>query len=133
MDPIIVGLTSSVLGIACGIVAVIAGSINEAKRNKNSTLIRQAIIENHVDAETAKQLLKQDARRPKSKYNVLFWALALIGLGVGYIFNAVTHLTSEDSFGAWLIMALFMGIGLFVAFIIKENMESKHPTKTDEE
>lgn len=129
MDPLIIGFTSSVLGISCGIIAIVAGAITAYKRNKNSTAIRQAIIENHVDAETAKLLLAQDAPKAGNPYTALFWALALIGFGVGYLFNAVTHLVAEDSFGLWIIMAAFTGIGLLVAFFIKLNLDQRKSLK----
>ena len=83
MNGLSVGLISSVLGITCGIIAVITSALLEYNKNKNARMIRQSIIENHVDNEKAKLLVEPDKSKKKSKYESLRMALLLIGMGLG--------------------------------------------------
>ena len=52
------GAIISSMGILCGIVAIITSFLVIYHKKKNERIIRQSIIENHVDAETAKLLVE---------------------------------------------------------------------------
>ena len=123
MGPEIIGLASSVLGITCGIVAVVSSSIVKVKKMNNERRIRESIIANNVDPETARQLVTPEEKQKKNPYAALQWGCALLGLALGYLFTLL--LINEDSLPFWIILSAGVGIGLLSSFAIKLNMESK--------
>jgi hypothetical protein len=132
MDDYWVAFIAVSLGILCGIIAIIAAAINENKKIGASKSIRQSIIENHTDAETARELLKQDAPKQKNKYLSLQWGCALLGLAVGFVFVEISHLGQHgDSY--LLLLAGFLGVGLLVSFFIKRHLEQKEAERKRQE
>ncbi|ERK40078.1 hypothetical protein HMPREF9135_0387 [Segatella baroniae F0067] len=130
MGPEIIGLASSVLGITCGIVAVVSSSIVKVKKMNNERRIRESIIANNVDPETARQLVTPEEKQKKNPYAALQWGCALLGLALGYLFTLLLNglfgvNINEDSLPFWIILSAGVGIGLLSSFAIKLNMESK--------
>ena len=81
---------------------------------------RMAMIEKGVDP---KDFLKGKG----SVYNVLKWALLLVGLGVGALVGGLlatyTQIGEEAAYPASIL--LFGGLGLFVAFLISRNAKEE--------
>lgn len=125
-----VRLVSSVLGIMCGIIAIIGGVIAVNNREKNGRMVRQSIIENHVDPETAKILVKPLDSKKDKRYSPLVWGCVLIGMGLGYV---ATMLLGIEDRGFWIILAVGIGLGLLVAFYIRRCLEKKEPKEQSEE
>lgn len=130
MNGLSVGLISSVLGITCGIIAVITSALLEYNKNKNARMIRQSIIENHVDNEKAKLLVEPDKSKKKSKYESLRMALLLIGMGLGYVCNLLFDIPAGD-IGFWIVLSTGVGVGLLVAFFIQMKLEKSEPTEAE--
>lgn len=130
MNGLSVGLISSVLGITCGIIAVITSALLEYNKNKNARMIRQSIIENHVDNEKAKLLVEPDKPKRKSKYVSLRMALLLIGMGLGYVCNLLFDIPADD-IGFWIVLSTGVGVGLLVAFFIQMKLEKSEPTEAE--
>lgn len=120
---IIVPLASAVLGILCGIIGIISGTISAVKRRNNEMRIRESIIENHVDAETAKILVTPESPKSRNPYATLRWGLALLGIGVGYL--TAWALNIDEIVGMFVLMAGGCGVGLLVSFFVSSQMEEK--------
>ena len=118
------------MGILCGIVAIITSFLVIYHKKKNERIIRQSIIENHVDAETAK-LLVEPTKSEGSKYSTLMWGCSLIGLGLGWGVDILLNLR-EGSFDYFIVLAVGVGIGLLAYFFLKSKLETKDKTKEDE-
>lgn len=129
MNGNIVGLVTSVLGILCGIIAVVCGAVAKIKKRNNEMRIRQSIIENHLDAETAKVLITNDEPKKKSPYATLRWGLALLGIGLGYF--AAWILRLDDGVGQFVFMAGGCGVGLLLSFFISSEIEKENAKADD--
>lgn len=127
MDVNIIPIVAIVLGISTGIIAIICGNIFAVKKDKNEKDIRQAIIDNHVDAETARVLVTPEKPKTKNPYTSLRWGLILIGLGIGYILSLAMGIT--DDFAILILLALGIGIGLLASFFISNYLEAKKSNK----
>ncbi len=130
MDPLVIGFTSATLGILCGLTAIIGGIIDGVRKRKNELFIRQSIIENHIDAETAKVLVTADKPKKKNPYASLNWGLMLMGIGLGYLL--ALGLGLENVMSQFILMALGCGVGLFVSFIISHNMDKGRQSLPDD-
>lgn len=109
-----VGVISSALGITCGTVAIICATVAKAKRDKEDSKIRQAIIDNHTDAETAKVLVRGDEKKEKNVFIVLRWALVLM-LGAQLFSSSM----------AWVFCAIGVGLALLNSFLIEYKLGGK--------
>ena len=116
-----VGAISSALGITCGIVAVICATVAKAKRDKEDSKIRQAIIDNHTDAETAKVLVRGDEKKEKNVFSTLRWGLVLMLGGIGYLLGAQLFSSSMT----WVFCAIGVGLALLIAFLIEYKLGGK--------
>lgn len=114
------GLVASILGISCGIIAVVMSSIAQMKKNNNNRVIKQAIIEKGLTPEEIKELLKEEPKK-KNKYAALQWGLMLVGLGIGALLYMILGLNSELM--QMTLMAMGMGFGLLTAFFIRLKLE----------
>lgn len=125
MDPITVGGISSIMGILCGIIAVIAGNISSNKKAKMEKELRQSIIENGIDAETAKVLITTEKEK-KSNF-ALYAGCVLIGFGLGYFFGLEWFTPNEG------ILGIFgTGVGLLIAFIIDNRLKKEKAREREE-
>lgn len=121
MNGEITGLVCAVLGISCGIIGIISGTVSNIKKQNNERRIRESIIENHVDAETAKALVTPIQPKVKSPYTTLRWGLALLGIALGYL--TAWALNLNDNFSSCILMAGGCGVGLLLSFFISSRME----------
>lgn len=131
IEPQMTGLVCGVLGILTGIIAIISGTISAIKKRNSEVRLRESIIENHVDAETAKVLVTPETPKTKSQYKTLRWGLALLGIGVGYLTAWALKL---DDMGHIIMMLSGCGIGLLISFFISSQMDKdKQISQTEEE
>lgn len=128
----VIGLVAVVLGILCGIIAIVSAAYNQFKKQQNSTAIRKAIIENKVDAATAEELLEQDEPRKRNKNSSLTWGCALFGLGLGWIVGKLFNINSNDD-SYWLLIVGFMGLGLIASFFLQRHFGIKDAAEQDHE
>lgn len=123
MNGELVGLVSAVMGILCGIIGIISGTISSIKKRNYEMRIRESIIENHVDTETAKILVTPESQKRNDPYAMLRWGLALLGIGVGYL--VAWFLDLDKDFGWFVLMAAGCGVGLLISFFVSLRMEQK--------
>ncbi|WP_143150381.1 DUF6249 domain-containing protein [Hoylesella oralis] len=121
---------NSIMGMLVGIIAIIGGYIIDYHKKKNEKEIRQSIINNHVDMEIAKILVKP--MKKEDKYNILLWGCVLLGLGLGYAVALLLGINEEKGLGLWIILAVGIGFGMFVSFFLKNKMEAKEHARQEE-
>ena len=122
------GLVAIILTLGIPIVVIIMVYLSKMKKDK----IRQLIIENHTDAETAKLLIDepQKAKKPGTiDVGTLKTACMFLGVGLGAFINWLIGIDAKNVY-FWLIIAFGFGVGMLCAFIVELHLAKKqHPTK----
>ena len=111
-----------VLSLIIPIVAIMMTFIADIKKKRRDTELRLAIIQQGIDAETAKVLTKQE---PEDKYSGLRWGCILMGLGLGALCDVLLGLPPKHNIFFWIIIASGIGIGLLVSFVIEYKLAKK--------
>ena len=116
-----------VLALAIPIVAILMTFISEIKKKQHDTELRLALIQQGTDAETAKVLIEQQAKKKGDKYGSLRGGCILIGIGLGALCNALLEISPKNNFYFWLVIAAGMGIGLLTSFFVELKLQKKEP------
>ena len=121
------------------VIAVLMAFISSILKKKREKEIRQMIIENHVDPETAK-LLVAEPKKPKRELGpvdlgTLRTACILLGLGLGALINWVIEGVGFNlgSIYFWLIIAFGIGVGLLCSFLTEMHLYKKYGEKQPSE
>ena len=140
MDPIFdlkdfTGLVAVILSLGIPIVVVIMVFLNRMKKDQQQKEIRQLIIENKTDPETAKLLIDEPkkAKEPRKPGTIdlgtLRTACMLLGVGLGAGINWLASIDSESIY-FWLIIAFGVGIGMLCSFLVELRLAKKQkPTE----
>lgn len=126
----LIPLSAVVLSLSLPIVAVVMGVVHSMKKNNNERKIREAIITNHTDPETA-QLLIQNQEPKSNKFTALRWGCILLGLGLGAAVNALLHMTPRHDIYFFIILAAGCGIGFLASFIVETKMQKHDANKSN--
>lgn len=110
-----------VLSLIIPIVAIVMTFIADIKKKRRDTELRLTIIQQGIDAETAKVLTEKE---PEDKYSGLRWGCILVGLGIGALCYVLLGL-SRDNIFFWILIAAGIGIGLLVSFVIEYKLTKK--------
>ena len=133
-----VGMIAIILIFGLPVIAVIMVFVKSMKKNRLDKEIRQLIIENHTDAETAKLLIDEPKKQKEEigPFNVgtLRTACILLGLGLGALFNWALE---PFGFGMkninfWIILACGVGIGMLCSFLVEMYLYKKEKKQKDE-
>ena len=124
------GLVAIMFSLAIPIFAIVMGISKSIKKNENERIIREAIITNHTDPETA-QLLIQNQEPKSNKFTALRWGCVLLGIGLGAAINALAHMDPKDDIYFWLILAAGCGIGFLASFIVETKMQKNDTDKSE--
>ncbi|GEM_PF-683372 len=108
-------------------------------KEKNADVdLRKALIENKIDAETAKVIIaeKSPERRKEKKFANLTWGLAFVGMALGVLIPLLCGLDLENEnsgfeFAACIVLG--MGLGLLASFLIIWKLRKKEEEQTEEE
>lgn len=142
MEPIFdfkefIGLVAVVLSLGVPMVAIVMAFISKMKKNQQEKELRQLIIENKTDPETAKLLIDEPkkAAQPRKPGTIdlgtLRTACILLGMGLGALIDHLAGI-STGSIYFWLIIAFGIGIGMLCSFLVEVHMAKKqHPTEED--
>lgn len=134
-----IGLIAIILIFGLPIIAVVMVFISGMKKNRLDKEVRQLIIENHTDAETAKLLIDEPKKQKEEigPFNVgtLRTACILLGLGLGALLNWALE---PFGFGYkdinfWIILACGVGIGMLCSFFVEMHLYKKYGTKKPDE
>lgn len=128
------GLVAVVLSLGIPTIVVLLVFLRKIKRDRQQKEIRQLIIENHTDAETAKLLIDEPKKEKEpSKLGAINLenfraACILLGIGLGAFINwgieSIGLNLSNIYF--WLIIAFGIGVGLLCAFLVEIYLYKKY-------
>ena len=123
------GIFAIVLSLSIPIVAILMVFINEINKKKRDTELRLALIQAGTDADTAKILIEEKAKK-KNKYDTLRTGSFFLGAGLGAVCNALCGVSADDIY-FWMTIVGGIGVGMLIAFVIEYKL-SKKDTKEEE-
>lgn len=128
-------LSAVILSLGLPIIVVVMVLIAKMKKDKNEKELRQLIIENKTDAETAKLLIDEPKRQPKKPGTIdlgtLRTACILLGVGLGTGINWLAGISTKSIY-FWLIIAFGVGIGMLCSFLVELHLAKKQkPTENN--
>ena len=130
-----VGLVAIILILGLPVIAVVMSFISTMNKKKRDKEIRQLIIENHTDPETAKLLIDEPKKQPRQMgpFNLenLRAACILLGLGLGALIDWISCIETKSIY-FWLIIASGTGVGLLCSFFIEMHLFKKYGNKPAE-
>jgi len=125
-------LMAVILSLGLPIVVIIMVFLKKMKKNQQEKEIRQLIIENHTDPETAKLLIDEPKKAPKPgtiDVGNLRFACMLLGVGLGAGIDWLADVSTKSIY-FWLIVAFGVGIGMLCSFLVELRLAKKqHPTE----
>ena len=127
----LIPLTAVILSLGLPIVVVVMVFLQKMKKGQQQKEIRQLIIENKTDAETAKLLIDEPkkAKKPGTiDLGNLRFACMLLGVGLGAGIDWLADVSTKSIY-FWLIVAFGVGIGMLCSFLVEMHLAKKqHPT-----
>ena len=130
-------LMAVILSLGIPIVVVIMVFLKKMKKDQQQKEIRQLIIENKTDPETAK-LLIDEPKKPKEPrkpgtidLGTLRTACILLGIGLGAAIDWLAHIDPDENIYFWLIIAFGIGIGMLCSFLVEVEMAKKQKPTQD--
>ena len=137
MDPVFdmkefIGLVAVILSLGLPIVVIVMVFLKKMKKDQQQKEIRQLIIENKTDPETAKLLIDEPKKAPKPgtiDLGNLRFACVLLGIGLGAGINWLADVSTKSIY-FWLIVAFGVGIGMLCSFLVEMHLAKKqYPTE----
>lgn len=126
------GLVAIIFIFGLPVIAVVMAFNKKMKKDQQQKEIRQLIIENKTDPETAKLLIDEPKKAPKPgtiDLGTLRTACILLGVGLGTLINWLANIATKNIY-FWLIIAFGVGIGMLCSFLIELRLAKKqHPTE----
>ncbi len=129
------GLVAIIFIFGLPVIAVVMAFIKKMKKNQQEKEIRQLIIENKTDPETAKLLIeepkKAEPRKPGTiDLGTLRTACILLGVGLGTLINWLANIATKNIY-FWLIIAFGVGIGMLCSFLVELRLAKKQKPTED--
>ena len=137
MDPVFdmkefIGLVAVILSLGLPIVVIVMVFLKKMKKDQQQKEIRQLIIENKTDPETAKLLIDEPKKAPKPgtiDVGNLRFACMMLGVGLGAGINWLADISTKNIY-FWLIIAFGVGIGMLCSFLVEMHLAKKqYPTE----
>ena len=127
------GLVAIIFIFGLPVIVVIMVFLKKMKKDQQQKEIRQLIIENKTDPETAKLLIDEPKKAPKPgtiDVGNLRFACMLLGVGLGAAIDWLAHIDPDENIYFWLIIAFGVGIGMLCSFLVELRLAKKqHPTE----
>lgn len=133
---IMIPLTAIILSLGIPIVVVIMVFLKMMKKDQQQKEVRQLIIENKTDPETAKLLIDEPkkAKEPRKPGTIdlgtLRTACILLGVGLGAAIDWLADISTKSIY-FWLIIAFGVGIGMLCSFLVELRL-AKKPKPTED-
>lgn len=127
---IMIPLTAIILSLGIPIVVVIMVFLKMMKKDQQQKEVRQLIIENKTDPETAKLLIDEPkkAKEPRKPGTIdlgtLRTACILLGVGLGAAIDWLADISTKSIY-FWLIVAFGVGIGMLCSFLVELRLAKK--------
>lgn len=134
----LVGLVAVILIFGLPVITIVMALVAKMYKSKQERTVRQNIIENHVDAETAKLLLDKPKKQPRVHGGVnldtLRGACVLLGIGLGALINWLCEHFGQglSNIYFWLLIAFGVGVGLLCSFLVEIYLFKKNPEQPQE-
>ncbi len=132
---VMIPLMAVILSLGIPIVVVIMVFLKMMKKDQQQKEVRQLIIENKTDPETAKLLIDEPkkAKEPRKPGTIdlgtLRTACILLGVGLGAGIDWLADVSTKSIY-FWLIVAFGVGIGMLCSFLVELRLAKKqHPTE----
>jgi len=132
---VMIPLMAVILSLGIPIVVVIMVFLKMMKKDQQQKEVRQLIIENKTDPETAKLLIDEPkkAAQPRKPGTIdlgtLRTACILLGVGLGAAIDWLADISTKSIY-FWLIVAFGVGIGMLCSFLVELRLAKKqHPTE----
>ena len=126
------GIVAIICIFGLPIIAVVMAFWSSMHKKSKDKEIRQLIIENHTDPETAKLLIDEPKKQPRKmgpfNLDTLRAACVLLGIGLGACIDWLAG-TATMSIYFWLIIACGIGIGLLCSFLVEMHLYKKYGNK----
>lgn len=123
-------LVAVILSLGLPIVVIVMVLIAKMNKEKQQKELRQLIIENKTDPETAKLLIDEPkkAKKPGTiDVGNLRFACMLLGVGLGAGIDWLADVSTKSIY-FWLIVAFGVGIGMLCSFLVELRLAKKqHP------
>lgn len=127
---VLIPLLAVILSLGLPIVVVVMVFLKKIKKDQQQKELRQLIIENNTDPETAKLLIDEPNKTKKPgtiDVGNLRFACMLLGVGLGAGIDWLADV-SDKSIYFWLIVAFGVGIGMLCSFLVELRLAKKqHP------
>jgi len=131
------GMVAIILSLGIPTTVVIMVFLRKMKRDKQEKEIRQLIIENKTDAETARLLIDEPkkAKEPRKlgpvNVDTLRTACILLGMGLGALLSwgierILSPEESLDTIYFWILIAFGIGIGMLCSFLVEMHLYKKY-------
>ena len=133
---VMIPLMAVILSLGIPIVVVIMVFLKMMKKDQQQKEVRQLIIENKTDPETAKLLIDEPkkAKEPRKPGTIdlgtLRTACILLGVGLGAAIDWLADISTKSIY-FWLIIAFGIGIGMLCSFLIEVAMAKKQKPTED--
>lgn len=128
------GLVAIILMLSLPIIAVVMSFWSSMHKKTKDKELRQLIIENHTDPETAKLLIDEPKKQPRKmgpvNLDTLRAACVLLGIGLGACINWLACVATKSIY-FWLIIACGIGIGLLCSFLVEMRLYKKYGKKEE--
>ena len=134
MEIALIPIIAVTLALGLPIVVMVMYFISVMKRDRQKKEIRQMVIENNVDPETAKLLIDEPKKERKVgpiDLGTLRTACILLGAGLGALITTLVD-TPTSGFYFWFIIAFGIGLGLLCAFLVEVHLVKKYGKKSAE-
>ena len=129
-----VGLVAIIFSLGLPVIAVVMSFWSSMHKKTKDKEIRQLIIENKTDTETARLLIDEPKKQPRQlgPFNLenLRAACILLGLGLGAGINWLATVNTKSIY-FWLIIAFGIGIGLLCSFLVEMCLYKKYGKKEE--
>lgn len=130
----LVKMVAVILIFGMPVIAVVMVFLSSMHKKTKDKEVRQLIIENHTDPETAKLLIDEPKKQPRNmgpfNLNTLRAACVLLGIGLGACIDWLAG-TATMSIYFWLIIAFGIGIGLLCSFLVEMRLYKKYGKKEE--
>ena len=130
----LVQMVAVILIFGMPVIAVVMAFLSSMHKKKQDKEVRQLIIENHTDAETAKLLIDEPKKQPRKmgpvNLDTLRAACVLLGIGLGACINWLACVATKSIY-FWLIIACGIGIGLLCSFFVEMHLYKKYGRKEE--
>lgn len=128
-----VGIVAIICIFGLPIIAVVMAFWSSMHKKTKDKEIRQLIIENKTDPETAKLLIDEPkkAKKPGTiDLGTLRTACMLLGVGLGAGINWLADISTKSIY-FWLIIAFGVGIGMLCSFLVELRLAKKQKPTED--